>query len=425
MALRSIAPHNASDHSTHLVETPPMLLRRFPPVLLLCAGALLAGSLHGDADAPTLRFTERLIADGYGYAFGVAAVDLDGDGDRDLTSCDTVGNAMYWFENDGKGEFQRHVIQKDEGGWFERHALGDLDLDGRPDLVVVKNQAGQLVWFRNSGAPKDGKPWERHVIAASFPKAYDVALADLDDDGDLDVAASSWVANVFAWFENPGKDAVLKGEDWKRHDVDEKIGETRTIRAADINGDGRLDLVGTARVENLTAWYENPGKDASAWTRHVIDDKSPQPMHGHPVDLDGDGDFDLVLALGMLAAKDQPETNQIAWYENVGTPGKGESWKRHVIGPLEGAFEAAAADLDGDGDADVVATAWGGVGRVVWFENLGDPRGQWTRHVLKEKWPRANQAIVVDLDGDRRPDIVATAERGANELRWWRNEGKK
>ena len=82
-----------------------------------------------------------------------------------------------------------------------------------------------------------------------------------------------------------------------------------------------------------------------------------------------------------------------------------------------------AADLDGDGDREVVATAWGGVGQVVWFENSGDPKSGWRQHLLKDKWPRANQPIVADLDGDKRPDIIATAEGGSNELRWWRNAG--
>jgi hypothetical protein len=71
----------------------------------------------------------------------------------------------------------------------------------------------------------------------------------------------------------------------------------------------------------------------------------------------------------------------------------------------------------------VVATAWGPAGRVAWFENTGDPRDGWRTHVLKETWPRANQVVLADLDKDRRLDIVAVAEVGGLELRWWRNEG--
>jgi hypothetical protein len=257
-----------------------------------------------------------------------------------------------------------------------------------------------------------------------MPRAYDVCLADLDGDGALDVAASAYAGDQIAWFANRVKMAGDK--EWKKYLIEDKLGDTRTIRAGDFNGDGRSDLLATARRSNLVLWYENPGDPTTRpWKRHVIDDQSVQPTHGHPVDLDGDGDLDVVMAIGMGAPPGTKHSHQIVWYENVGKPGKGLEWKKHVIGELENAFEAVAADLDGDGKLDVVATSWGPKGKVVWFQNPGDPRGQWQRHVLKESWSNANQVIVADLDKDGRPDIIACAERGANELRWWRNGGRR
>jgi hypothetical protein len=224
------------------------------------------------------------------------------------------------------------------------------------------------------------------------------------------------------------------------------MSEVRCIRAGDFNGDGKIDLLCAAvGAENVPAdvtdperhgsrlvWYENPGRPATQpWKRHAIDEKTRAPIHGHPVDLDGDGDLDVVMAFGMRPTLVPIERHEVAWYENVGKPGKGTEWKKHTIGELPYAFEAFAADLNGDGKIDVVATAWSKGDRVVWFENPGDPRGKWKMHVLKEKWYAANQVIAADLDGDGRPDIAATADNGssrvpgANELRWWRNEGRK
>jgi elongation factor P hydroxylase len=369
--------------------------------------------------SPTIAFTEHVIADKYGYAFGVTAADLDGDGDLDLTSCDTRGDALYWFENDGTGTFQRHFIQANETGWFERHAVGDINGDKLPDVVIVKNHDSQLIWFENNGQPAQDKSWKRHVLATDFKRAYDVVLVDLNGDGRLDVAASAWIGDQIAWFANPGPNS--DDQEWKREIVDSQIAESRTVRAADFNGDGKPDLLGTGRTANLTAWYEQTGMPSQPWKRHAIDETSVQPVHGEPLDIDDDGDIDVVMGLGMHAAEGQAESHQVVWYENIGKPGRGESWKKHVVGPLPFAFEVVAADLDGDRDPDIVATAWGGVGQIVWFENSGDPTTAWKMHNLKDKWPRANQPIVADLDGDKRPDIVATAEVGSNELRWWRN----
>jgi hypothetical protein len=379
----------------------------------------------------TIRFTEHLIADNYAYAYGIAAADLDRDGDLDLTSADyTPHNMLYLFENDSRGKFQRHFIQKDDPERLERHMVGDADGDGDLDVVIVKNLRGDLLWFENSGRPTRGVLWQRHVVTTDLPGAYDVALADFDKDGDLDVAASSWVlGNQFAWFENDG--TPTEGE-WKKHMIESEVAETRTMAAADFDGDGDVDLLGTGRKVKQVIWYENQldGRSVS-WKKHLIDDRSPFPAHGHPADMDGDGDMDVVMALGFYyrpgskdpAASEQREHNHVAWYENSGQPAAG-LWKKHIIGPrFDDAFEAVASDLDADGDVDVVATSWRNPGRVAWFENHGDPTAKWTRHLLKNNWRSANQVIVADMNGDGRPDIVACAEHGSYELRWWRNEG--
>src|SRR2546423_2525955 len=165
-----------------------MITSRSALVLLGLTTILTTGYLlSADPPAPP-RFSEHLIQDGYGYAFGIAAADIDGDGDIDLTSVDTVNNAIYWFENDGKGNFKRHTIAKGETGWLERHAIGDIDGDGKPDVVCVKNLSAEIVWFRNPGTPRDGKPWRKFVLAEKFTRSYDVVLADFAGDAKLDEA---------------------------------------------------------------------------------------------------------------------------------------------------------------------------------------------------------------------------------------------
>ena len=207
------------------------------------------------------------------------------------------------------------------------------------------------------------------------------------------------------------------------------------MRTGDFDGDGDLDLLGTVPDADLIIWYENRRSTATqaswprlnpapvVWTRHVVDGRTRYPIHGQPVDMDADGDLDILMAMGMHGKPGDRTTHQIAWYENNGTPAAG-AWTKHLIQErFQDAFEVVAGDLDGDGDLDAAATSWRSPGRVAWFRNHGRKDELWTMHLLKENWRSANQILIADLDGDGRLDIVACAEKGAQELRWWRNEG--
>lgn len=395
----------------------------------------VVGEAKGEpVQAGRLRLTEQVLMSGYTYSYGVAAADLDGDGDQDLTTADAEpNNSLYLLRNEGEGKFRRSHLQRysmkdDQALRMERHAIGDLNHDGHLDVVIVDNYRWDLRWFQNPGPEHLSAEWKAHRLCQpkELPGAYDVSIADIDGDGDLDVAASSWRhGNRFDWFENvPTADGGLQ---WVRHEIDAGLSETRTIVAGDFNRDGRPDLLGTARTGHQILWYANKSGTAKPdFQKTVIDDQTQFPAHGHPVDLDGDQDLDVVMAFGIAASipNGSPESHQIAWYENLGSPGDGQQWKKHpVTADLPQGFEAVAGDLDGDHDLDIVATGWSASGRIVWCENSGDPRGEWKTHTIRENWPNANTVILSDLNGDGRPDIVACAERGANELRWWRNDG--
>ncbi|MBI3942860.1 MAG: VCBS repeat-containing protein [Chloroflexi bacterium] len=371
--------------------------------------------------AEFIKFTEHLIGSGFNYAYGISALDLNGDGHLDIVAADTdVG--LYWFENDGQCNFTRHVVHLRKGEWIERHAWGDVDGDGQLEFVGIDNWGGAVHYFDITGDPRDGNSWVQHYIAqlGELPGAYAVAVADFDRDGEMEVAASSWrKGNRYTLYKR-------QNGAWTVQIIDEHIAETRNVVAVDMNGDGWLDILGSATIQGQVMWYENPGAPfGSPWKKHMIDEVR-MPTLGHPVDMDGDGDVDIVMAAGITSSKAPQDLayGLAMWYENEGTGTQPGPWKRHIIcDPFPRGFEAIAADLDGDGQMEVVASGREQGGCLVLFKHGGDPRGPWARQTLKERWINADSILIVDLDGDGRLDIVAAAERGANEVRWWRNEG--
>jgi len=153
-----------------------------------------------------------------------------------------------------------------------------------------------------------------------------------------------------------------------------------------------------------------------------VDLPTGRPVFGNLVDLDRDGDLDILMPFGGWVPK---ISREIAWYENTGPQAEGRiHWKKHNISnDFPAGHEASTADLDGDGDLDVVATGHK-PGQVAWFENTGNASARWRKHLLKNNWPNANQVIIADLNKDGRPDIVICADVDSRELRWWRNDGQ-
>lgn len=450
-----------------------LLRSRWPspiPAIALLLAAFASPGLTELESAPAVNppsggFTEHLIWNDFSYGFGVQAIDLDGDGFLDLTVADTAGfvqtepftgeppdavipgpgnnrpavskgpairnSHIYWFKNDGHGNFTRRFITKDDvNRRLERHIFADLNRDGKPDLIIVDNLLGDVVWYENPGPAALGRGdlWKKHFVAkGNMLGAVDVTVADFDGDGWLDIAAAGWrMGNNFKWFRNPGAAAV---EEWAGVTIDGGFPLASSVVAGDIDGDGRPDLFTTSGTSRAVIWYKNPADPArEPWRRNVIDltpGGDREPVFGKLVDLNKDGRLDVVMAWGGYGNRPagEPRMGTVIWYENAGVAEGRVQWKKHLIGDLPSVTDVALGDLNGDGALDVAAIGFM-PGEVAWFANSGNPSARWVKHVVRQKWPNVNQIIIADLDNDGRPDLAAVADYGAMELRWWHNEIK-
>ena len=358
-----------------------------------------------------------------GQGRGVHAADVDGDGDLDALGA--AYNAYLWWENvtgDGTLWIERTVDAEVAGSIAESVAAADLDADGDLDVLGM----GDLYWYENTMG--NGTAWTKRPVDSYFQTGYSVEAADIDGDGDPDVLGCSLANGHISWWENdltscsslttdhsglgadPIATPVADGTFPPENVIDGGFSGATSAKAADLDGDGDWDVVAAAETFDAINWVENVSGDGSTWTKRPIASGVSGPNAVHVADVDGDGDTDVVASL-------QGDTT-VAWSENVA--GDGSVWSHHVVDDDALDLTAvASADLDGDGDEDVLA-AYGQL--ISWWENVDGAGTSWAEHPLAGAFLGASSVSAVDLDGDGDADVLASAE-DAEEIAWWENIG--
>ncbi|MDA8020847.1 MAG: VCBS repeat-containing protein [Thermoanaerobaculia bacterium] len=363
------------------------------------AGAVLPHLMHAAGERPV----------------SMAPADVDGDGDMDaLVALSSAADNLLWLENDGSpglGSWTTHLL----GSAFFPVSILSADFDSDLDASVLAS-GGDIWWLENDGTPGLGL-WSAHLIdSGTALSALSQAAVDVDGDGDLDLMTASIDDNELNWFENDGTPAVGA---WPAHEID--AGTTlngSAVEPGDLDRDGDIDVLAISQNGDALYWFENDGTpEVGAWAARLVDlSPGASPRLARVADMDGDGDLDAV------AVRSQPFLpGEIHWFENDGTPGNG-TWTSHPIGTGDLAG-LVCADLDGDGDLDVVATL-PDTDRVLWFENDDASGGEsWTERVLDEGTMDRPSALAVgdvDDDGDLDAWVAALDSR---DVHWLENRG--
>jgi hypothetical protein len=338
-------------------------------------------------------------------ARGVHAADVDGDGHIDLLSI--TENEVAWHQNNGAipPSFTTHIVGTNLSGgrWV---TAGDLDGDGDLDIVAASKRDNQIAWYENLG----GNPptFASHIVTQQALGVRAVLIADLDGDGDLDLYSASDTDNAISWYENLGG----RPPTFQRHIVSQQAMYARSVYAADLDGDGDLDLMSASQDDNKVAWYENLGGTPLQWREHVIDSGASGVQHIHADDFDGDGDIDIVVAVEY--------DNTIRWYENLG--GSPPTFRMHFVSQSAPAVHAVySGDIDQDGDIDIFA-AIEDSNTIAWYENLGGSPPTFREHIVVNNAQIAHNVYAADIDGDGDLDLIS-ASRGDGKIAWYENVG--
>jgi hypothetical protein len=336
-------------------------------------------------------FTKHFIDDNLAWASGVATADVDGDLDVDVVATGATADEVDWYENDGVQNFVKHVV---DGSLDQaRSCYGvDLDLDTDIDIIAAASGADVIMWYENDGSQN----FTSHIVSY-LAGAWDVFAVDMDQDTDLDIVAVAADANVVNWYENDGS------QNFTEHIVDTFLDGAEGLYVLDLDQDYDIDIIACGIFGDEVAWYENDS--SQNFTEHTVDAVFDGANDVCVGDMDLDGDYDIV-ASGSMAS-------QVRWYENDGF----QNFTGHTVAGLQGARAVFVANLNGDSLPDIVAV--GLQDMVMWYENTGG--GTFVPYVIDNFLDLAFGLYVADVDGDGDLDVLATGGT-ANDLVWYESD---
>jgi uncharacterized repeat protein (TIGR01451 family) len=352
----------------------------------------------------------------------VYAVDIDGDGDQDAVSVELQGGRVLWHENaagDGSSWIDRVIAAPGSG---RAASAGDINGDGNVDVVVAAGD--NLLWYQSDGLSPP--TWGGRTISGGITSAGGIWVGDIDGDGDLDVASTSNNNNsVYVHINDNGL-----GTAWTRTTVTSTMLSTQAVVGADVDGDGDTDLVAASDggspsgTPDRVSWFENTNGNGTAWTERSISNFlpigsfNPDPIAVDAADMDGDGDID-VLAAGL-----SPFNGGRVWlWLNTAPSGDGSSWSLTTLlfAPGDAVY---AADLDGDGDNDVVKTSRTS-DDVTWFENINGDASSFGLRQISNTNDNGRDVFAADVDGDGDLDILAASSgsvaSATGKITWFEN----
>lgn len=346
------------------------------------------------------------------HPISVYASDLDSDGDQDVIALfgflGGTQQVLWWRNIDGLGGLWEEQIIDTQFIVGRSVVSSDIDGNGTNDVIAASEQERVCWWSNTDGT---GNLWEEHLVCN---EGNLVECADMDGDGDTDLAISSWSFDTFFWYENT--DGI--GENWEEHEIASSIKGAQCGNPCDMNSDGYMDFIGMELFANTLYWWENKDGTGTTWTEHVISTSIVEPRSMHAGDIDGDGDLDVTAVSNV--------NDDVVWFRN--DDGLGGAWTEilvtHMTIPLyRNLYDVHTSDLDADGDIDICSLVHCAGGWVFWCENIDGAGEIWAVHVFDPFVHSPFSVHPADINGDGKNDLITCLAGGTGssggDITWW------
>ena len=320
----------------------------------------------------------------------IALADLDEDNDLDLVAAYGEDRVLAYYKNDGTGYFDSFVIISEMSDSVSAHvSVADLDNDGKVDLVTSSEDS--IFWYKNLGNGNFSTLLMIDDSSYRYPRIY---TADLDGDGLVEVFFTSRGDDKVGFYKNLGN-----GGFGTKQILNHNADGTRSAWAADLDNDSLTDVLSASYYDNKVVWHKNLG-NGTFGSEIIISNAAVGPTFTLAADLNNDSLPDVVYR----------NDSTIASKRNLGNGNF--SQEAIICNDTWGPTYVVPIDLDQDNDTDLVVPIVT-MGEFFWLENLGGgifgPKQMISNSIEGPYGLGAG-----DINGDGAHDLVVSG--------WWENK---